>query len=64
MWSHLLFGAYAKPLAVGLNNLRVVDLTLLRNSRLNLTVAGMNFLLEGLSEPLVKYKCFAAVYGK
>ena len=47
----------AKTLAIGLNNLRVIDLTLLRNSRMILTVAGMNLLLEGLFEPSVKYNC-------
>ena len=42
-------------LTVGLKNLRVIDLTLLCSSRTSLTIAGMNLLLEGLSEPSVKY---------
>ena len=54
----------AKSLAVGLNNLRVIDLTLLHNSCLSLTVVGMNLLLEGLSEPSFEYKCYVAVYGQ
>ena len=47
---------YAKSLIVGLNNPRVIDLTLLPNSRLSLTVAGMDHLFERLSEPSVNYK--------
>ena len=43
-------------LQFGLNNLRVKDLTLLHNCRLSLTVVGISLLLEGLSEPSVKYK--------
>ena len=54
----------AKSLAVGLNNLRVIDLTMLCSSRLSLTVSGANLLLEGLSEPSIKYKCSAAGSGK
>ena len=42
-----------KLLIDGLNNLRVMGLTLLCNSRMSLTVSGMNLLLEGLSEPFV-----------
>ena len=41
---------------MGLNNLKVVDLTMLRSSRMSLSVAGMNLLLEGLSEPSIKYE--------
>ena len=33
-------------LQFGLNNIRVIDLTLLHSSRLSLTVAGMNLLVE------------------
>ena len=44
----------AKSLTAGLNNLRVTDSTLLRGSRLSLTVVGMNLLLEVLSEPPVE----------
>ena len=36
----------AKSLTVVLNNIRVIDLTLLTSSRLSLTVAGMNLILE------------------
>ena len=46
----------SKSLAIGLNNLRVIDLTLLCSSHLSLTVAGMDLLLEGLSESLIRYK--------
>ena len=53
-----------KSLAVGLNYLSVIDLTMLRSSRLSLTVAEMNLLLEGLSNPSVEYKCSVAVYGQ
>ena len=45
MWNNLLIER-AKSLAAGLNNLIVIDLTRLHNSRLSLTVAGMNLLLE------------------
>ena len=55
MWNSLLIES-AKSLTVGLNNLRVIDLTLLRSSRMSLTILGMNLLLEGLSEPSIKYK--------
>ena len=55
MLSHLQFG---------LNNLREIDLTLLPSSYLSLTVVETNLLLEGLSEPSVKYKCSTAVYGQ
>ena len=48
----------AKSLTVGLNNLRVIDLTLFCSSRLSLTIAEMSLLLEGLSKPSVKYKCW------
>ena len=51
-------------LTVGLNNIRVIDLTLLRSFRLSLTVAGKNILIEGLFEPSVKYKYVAAGYGQ
>ena len=61
MWSLLLFGPYAKSLDFGLNNLRVVELNLLCSSHLSLTVTGMNLLLEGLSEPSVKYKYSATI---
>ena len=53
MLSHLHFG---------LNNLRVSDLTLMCNSCMSLTIAGMNLLFEGLSEPFVKHKCYVAIY--
>lgn len=46
----------AKSLTVGSNNIRVMDLTLLRSSRLSLTGLGTSLLLEGLHEPSVKYK--------
>ena len=48
-----------KTLRVGLNNLRVIYLTMLRSSRL----AGMNLLREGLSKPSVKYNCPADAYA-
>lgn len=51
-------------LAAGLNNLRVIDLTLLHNYRLSLTVGGMNLLIEELSESSIEYKCSVAVYGQ
>ena len=54
----------AKSLAVGLNNCKVIDLTLLRNSRLSLTIARINLLLEELFEPYVKYGCSVAIYGE
>ena len=54
----------AKSLVVELNNLRVIDLTLLHSSYSSLTVAGMNLLLEGLYEPSVKYKYPAVGYGQ
>ena len=54
----------AKSLVVELNNLRVIDLTLLHSSYSSLTVAGMNLLLEGLYEPSVKHECSATVYGQ
>ena len=38
-------------LQLGLDNLVVDNLIMLRNSRLSLTVEGMSLLLEGLSEP-------------
>ena len=50
-------------LHLGLENLRVNDLILLRNSRVSLTVAGISLLLKGLSEPSVKYKCSAGIIG-
>ena len=50
-------------LQLGLNNLIVNHLNLLRRSRLSLTVAGMSLLLEGLSEPSVKYKCTVEKFG-
>ena len=59
----LVFRAYAKLLAVGLNNLRVVDWTLLRSSRLSLTITGISSLLVGLSEPFVMYKCSTEIIG-
>ena len=59
MWSSLLIEG-TKSLTVGLNNLKVIGLTLLHRSRLSLTVTGMNLLLEGLSEPSVMYECFVA----
>lgn len=45
----------AKLLTLGLNNLRVIDLDLLRRSYMSVNVTGINLLLEGLSEPSVKY---------
>ena len=54
----------AKSLAAGLNNLRVIDSTLLCSYRPILTVADMNLLLEGLFEPSVEYKCCVAVYSQ
>ena len=62
MWSSLLIEG-TKSLTVGLNNLKVIGLTLLHRSRLSLTVTGMNLLLEGLSEPSVKDKYFVVGYG-
>ena len=50
-------------LQFGLNNLRVIDLNLLHNSHMSLTVIGISLLLEGLSEPSVKYKCSAKIVG-
>ena len=44
-------------LQFGLNNIKVKDMALLCSSRLSLTVARMNLLLKGLSEPSVKYNC-------
>ena len=64
MRSRLYFRVYVKSLVVGLNNLRLVDWTLLRGSRMSLIVAGRNLLLEGLSEPSLKCKYFAAVYDQ
>nr|KAJ0219113.1 hypothetical protein LSAT_V11C300146870 [Lactuca sativa] len=29
---------------------------------MSLTIAGMNLLFEGLSEPFVKHKCYVAIY--
>ena len=49
---------------MGLNNLRVIDLTLLRNSLLSLTVGGMDLQLKGLSKPSVKYGNSASGYGQ
>nr|KAJ0188187.1 hypothetical protein LSAT_V11C900492200 [Lactuca sativa] len=54
----------ALSLAVGLNNPRVIDLIRWRSSRLSLTVSGMDPLLEGLSEPPIKYRCSASGYGQ
>ena len=52
-----------KPLVVGLNNLKVIDLNLLCSCRLSLTIARMDLLLEGLYEPSVKYGHSAFGYG-
>lgn len=46
----------AKLLTLGLNNLRVIDLDLLRRSYMSVNVTGINLLLEGLSEPSVECK--------
>ena len=62
MWISLLIEG-AKSLTIGLSNLRVIDLNLLRSSHLSLTVAWINLLLEGLSEPSVKYNCWADGYA-
>lgn len=51
-------------LAAGLNNLRVIDFSLLHNYLLSLTVGGMNLLIEELSESSIEYKCSVAVYGQ
>ena len=50
-------------LRLRLDNLRVNDLIWLCNSRLSLTIAGISLLLKGLSEPSVKYKCSARIFG-
>ena len=45
----------ATPLTSGSHNLRGKDLVMLHNSRLSLTVAGMNLLFEGLSDPSTEF---------
>ena len=54
MLSHLQFG---------LSNLRVMDLALVAQLFLSLTVVRTNLLLERLFEPSVKYKFSVVVYG-
>ena len=52
--SRLLLSEYVSHLLHGENNLRVIDLTLLRNSHMSLIVVGMSLLFEGLSKPFIK----------
>ena len=42
----------------------MVDLAVLHSYCLSLTIAGMNLLLEGLFEPLIKYKYSVAIFGQ
>ena len=50
MWSSLIIKG-VKSLAARLNNLILIDWSILHNSHLSLTIPVINLLLEGLSEP-------------
>lgn len=59
---------YSGPMLCSLqleyNNLRVVDWTMLCNSRLGVIIIGMSPQLKGLSEPSENYKCSTTIIGR